>query len=158
MKMSNRAKASRQTVKPRCATAARAPNLRCAAEDEAAVAAGVAKLPVVLHRRLLKALLWTRKLPHLLRSQTKLPPTELRKCKKLRKCKRRPTPRPRLNRGRPNDDRLSRDRSIIGCLLAAIEGLSLAGRKDAGQSRAFPDVPNEADRLPSVSCFTKARR
>jgi hypothetical protein len=100
---------------------------------------------------------WTRKPPHLSRSRRKLLPTELRKCKKLRRCKPLKTPRLWLNRGHTKED-LIRARATTACLRAAIEGLSLDGRKDAGQSRAFQDAPNAADRPPSVSCFTKARR
>jgi hypothetical protein len=62
-----------------------------------------------------------------------------------------------LNRGHPKEGQI-RALGTIACLLAAIEDLSLAGRKGAGPSRAFLGGPTEGDLLPSVSCFTKARR
>jgi hypothetical protein len=81
----------------------------------------------------------------------------LRKCKKSRRRKPLKTPRLWLNRGRPKEG-LIRALAKIACRHAAIEDLSLAGRKVAGQNRAFLGGPTEGDLLPSVSCFTKARR
>jgi len=94
MKMTNPAKASNRTVKPGFAIGVRAPSLRRDVEGGAAAAAeAAARLRVPLRRRLAMALRWTRRSPHLSRSQRNLLPTKSRKCKKLRRCKALKTPR-----------------------------------------------------------------